>query len=267
MPRRLVPTTDPAIVRVFKKFRQQGKTPEKAINLARRFVALQEIKARTLFNSAETAALIRLGFFHESHKVPFGNNRSGPVAAFGPVQRAINELKRNDPETQRQIINIAVHEIIAHGTPIGVMTRSGDFRQTIDEMIGKMSRRAFKKTIEEIVRQRFPGFNKKPPAVQERIMQEIRGNIRAEIGFRFVQGAIEKSLALTQREVKMLNAIGAHTYFTRHEAPHQKVSPQAAEQWAQYTIANLNHLRFLQNALANPQNAAHARREIAKQWE
>lgn len=184
----------------------------------------------------------------------------------GPVQRAINELKRNDPEAQQQIISIAVHEIIAHGTPIGVMTR-GDFRQTIDELIGKMSRRTFKKTIEEIVHQRFPGFKKKPPAIQERIMQEIKGNIRAEMGFHFVQEAIEQSLKLVQHEVKMMNAIGAQTYFTVRAAPHQKVSAEAAEQWAQYTLQNLNHLRFLQNAFANPQNAAHARREIAKQWE
>lgn len=74
MPRRLNSTTDPEVARFFKKFRQQGKTPEKAISLARRFVALQEIKTRAPFNSAEAAVLIRLGFFRETHKPPFGNN-------------------------------------------------------------------------------------------------------------------------------------------------------------------------------------------------
>lgn len=147
------------------------------------------------------------------------------------ITRARNELKTNDPATQRQIINLVI--------------RVASLKAEVNELLRQTAK---EETIERYLHETYRNFESRPTAVKKRLRQEAIANIRGVIGFSLLKDYYGKRLAGFQARL-------------------QKVRNSRIKVIIDIEIEMMFAYSLIQKIFKDPNNVRYAQREIAHLWQ
>lgn len=173
-------------------------------------------------------------FAHTSHSLVRRMNIGSAVER--AVSRMTVERKVNDPQTQRKIIDILIRDRIVRGTidrEMTILLRGHDLHGQA---------RVF-------LTENVPGFQKKPEAIQERLVQEAVANMRGIIGTSMLIKYWKDHLAEYQIKLQRDRSVNMPEPFISR-----------AERILNVSNIIVNHI------FSKPENILYATREIPHLW-